>query len=642
MRLETIIMINRAPFNKLRLDLTDENVIVLSGINGVGKTTILSHVVDAFYELAKGAYHNEFEHAANKYYRISSGIFSLDNSTASIVYFRFHDNEGMCFDYVDVRGKCSQDTYDEQIELDGKIPFETIKNNLERSGNIKHWSTSDSKVIISLFEGNLMAYFPAYRYETPSYLNDPYKMNLSFSTHMSMTGYLTNQIEVTSDLPKIANWIMDVVLDMSLYKGQTIGLFGQLNDVLTNILLSKVNCRTRFGIGPRTSGLSRIAVMSRDVEGVQIYPTIFNMSSGELALLCLFGELVKQSDSIYTQISEVKGIVLVDEIDKHLHVKLQKETLPKLIKMFPNLQFIVSSHSPFLALGLQEEPGLSYLMFDLEKGTPCLPEQTEIFKEVYNTMVSQNEQFADKYHELQAKLADSTKPIVITEGKTDWKHLKTAIKKLSIDIDIDFFEYDDNLGDTVLNELLMSYARIPQLRPIIGIFDRDNTQLMTNIGINDCPYKVMGSNVYAFAIPLVHEDIYGKFTSIEHYYKREDLTKFDENGRRLFLGDEFYPSGNSKDGKYQTKTSKIQNKTNVNGVIDEKVYKSSDLEQAHSVALSKNDFARLVYSGDAFAEDFDFSAFEKIFSVIGEIINESDCANQKIGEGHHAAQSDNN
>ena len=56
MRLETIIMINRAPFNKLRLDLTDENVIVLSGINGVGKTAILSHVVDAFYELAKGAY----------------------------------------------------------------------------------------------------------------------------------------------------------------------------------------------------------------------------------------------------------------------------------------------------------------------------------------------------------------------------------------------------------------------------------------------------------------------------------------------------------------------------------------------------------------------------------------------------------
>ena len=625
MRLETIILINRAPFDKFRLDLTSENVIVLSGINGVGKTTILSHIVDAFYELAKKAYHNEFEHTSNKYYRISSGAFSLDNSKASIVYLRFRDNDETFFDYIDVQGKCNEGIYDDQIVLDGKIPYEDIKNNLEKSGNTKHWSISDNKAIAFLFENNLMTYFPAYRYETPSYLNDPYKLNLSFSTQMSMNGYLPNQIEVTSDFPQIANWIMDVVLDMSLYKGQTIGLFGQLNDVLTAILISKVNCRTRFGVGPRTSGLSRIAVMKRDVEGVQVYPSVFNMSSGELALLSLFGELVKQSDSIQTQINEVKGIVLVDEIDKHLHVRLQKEALPKLIKMFPNVQFIVSSHSPFLALGLQEEPDLKYIMIDLERRVPCLPEQTEIFRDVYNIMIAQNERFADKYHELQAKLTDSTKPIVITEGKTDWKHLKAALRRLSVEIDIDFFEFDDNLGDTVLNDLLMSYARIPQLRPIIGIFDRDNTQLMTNIGINDCPYKVLGQNVYAFAIPLVHEDTYGSFISIEHYYNREDLTKMDENGRRMFLGDEFYPSGNSKDGQYQTKISRIQNKISVNGIIDEKVYMSSDLEQAHSIALSKNAFAELIYSDDSFADGFDFSAFAKIFGIIGAIISENNC-----------------
>ncbi len=82
------------------------------------------------------------------------------------------------------------------------------------------------------------------------------------------------------------------------------------------------------------------------------------MSSGELALLCLFGELVKQADKNGKDISQIKGIVLVDEIEKHLHIKLQKETLPKLIKLFPNIQFIVSSHSPSFSLGLQEEPGV--------------------------------------------------------------------------------------------------------------------------------------------------------------------------------------------------------------------------------------------------------------------------------------------
>lgn len=621
-------MINRAPFDKLRLDLSDENVIILSGINGVGKTTILSHVVDAFYELAKKAYHNEFEHTSNKYYRISSRLFSLDKSTVSIVYFRFRGSGEVHFDYADVQGNCSQETYDEHIMLDGKIPFESIKNNLEKAGNTKYWSISDKKTIASLFESNLMTYFPAYRYETPSYLNDPYKMNLSFSTEMSMIGYLTNQIEVTSDLPQIANWIMDVVLDMYIYKGQTIGLFGQLNDVLTNILLSKVNCRTRFGIGPRTSGLSRIAVMNRDVEGVQIYPTIFNMSSGELALLCLFGELVRQSDSIQTLIKDVNGIVLVDEIDKHLHVKLQKETLPKLIKMFPNIQFIVSSHSPFLALGLQEEDEVKYSLIDLERGgLHQLPYQTEVFKEVYNTMIAQNEQFAEKYKQLQAQLTQSTKPIIITEGKTDWKHLKAAMRELQIaDLDVEFYMTEDSMGASSLQTMLEQSAKIPHNRKIIGIFDRDEQNIVKSYDAGERHFIeiIPKSNVYAFLLPLVHEDIYQTTAiSIEHYYKKEDLCKEDGNGRRIFLGREFHErSGNSLDGQYQTRIKQLQNKVSINGVIDEKVYKRDDIGQEHSIALTKDDFAKYVYEKDAFSNGFDYSAFISIFDIIRAICKE--------------------
>ena len=52
---------------------------------------------------------------------------------------------------------------------------------------------------------------------------------------------------------------------------------------------------------------------------------------------------------------------------------------------------------------------------------------------------------------------------------------------------------------------------------------------------------------------------------------------------------------------------------------------SSDLEQAHSIALSKNAFAELIYSDDSFADGFDFSAFAKIFGIIGAIISENNC-----------------
>lgn len=49
MRLQRLIMINRAPFEHLEMEFGNENIVLLSGINDAGKTTIISYVVDAFY-----------------------------------------------------------------------------------------------------------------------------------------------------------------------------------------------------------------------------------------------------------------------------------------------------------------------------------------------------------------------------------------------------------------------------------------------------------------------------------------------------------------------------------------------------------------------------------------------------------------
>lgn len=42
------------------------------------------------------------------------------------------------------------------------------------------------------------------------------------------------------------------------------------------------------------------------------------------------------------------GIVLIDEIETHLHLELQKSILPFLTEFFPNIQFVVTTHSPFI------------------------------------------------------------------------------------------------------------------------------------------------------------------------------------------------------------------------------------------------------------------------------------------------------
>ena len=53
------------------------------------------------------------------------------------------------------------------------------------------------------------------------------------------------------------------------------------------------------------------------------------------------------------RLTENRGIVLVDEIDLHLHPSWQLEILPRLSKSLPNIQFIVTSHSPLIAGSLQ-------------------------------------------------------------------------------------------------------------------------------------------------------------------------------------------------------------------------------------------------------------------------------------------------
>lgn len=55
------------------------------------------------------------------------------------------------------------------------------------------------------------------------------------------------------------------------------------------------------------------------------------------------------------------GIVLIDEIETHLHLDLQKKILGLLTTVFPDIQFIVSTHSPFILNSLENA-----VIYDLE------------------------------------------------------------------------------------------------------------------------------------------------------------------------------------------------------------------------------------------------------------------------------------
>lgn len=66
----------------------------------------------------------------------------------------------------------------------------------------------------------------------------------------------------------------------------------------------------------------------------QLCPNLALLSSGETALMCLFGEIIRQADRLNNNIAldQIHGVVLIDEVDKHLHIRLQnaKELTPYL------------------------------------------------------------------------------------------------------------------------------------------------------------------------------------------------------------------------------------------------------------------------------------------------------------------------
>jgi hypothetical protein len=67
----------------------------------------------------------------------------------------------------------------------------------------------------------------------------------------------------------------------------------------------------------------------------------------------LIGHLTEVADK--KKIDDIPGIVLLDEIDLHLHPEWQRTVVPALAKAFPKLQFIFTSHSPLIASTVKRE-----------------------------------------------------------------------------------------------------------------------------------------------------------------------------------------------------------------------------------------------------------------------------------------------
>jgi predicted ATP-binding protein involved in virulence len=98
------------------------------------------------------------------------------------------------------------------------------------------------------------------------------------------------------------------------------------------------------------------------------------IASGAKSVINFVGDLIirlydlnKDSEDV----SNMPGVVIIDEIDVHLHPKLQKKLVEVLKATFPNIQFIVSTHSPIPLLAASDTDKVFVVQKDPSLGIIC-------------------------------------------------------------------------------------------------------------------------------------------------------------------------------------------------------------------------------------------------------------------------------
>ena len=371
-------IINYGPIDQLDIELPFEGDIpkpvLLVGENGSGKSIVLSHVVNGLISVQSAIYPDTPEVEQGKVYKYRSSSYIKSGKE---FYFAKVDFEDGLFAQEMRLAKAKQEN---GKILDG-FSNEDAKNAWNEIPSGEHGSMSgviesgSEKKLGDIFSKNCVLYFPPNRFEEPAWLNEEnLKAKANYTDIKNLKGHSDRKIINYSPLRANQNWLFDVIFDQSTFELQTrdihipsngqsthitevTGYSGRATNIFEIALqivrsIIKGNQNIRFGVGRR---LNRVVSI---IEGdKQLVPNIFQLSSGETCLLNLFLSILRDFDlsrAPLTGANKIRGVVIVDEIDLHLHVAHQYEILPCLIKMFPRVQICGYDTFPAFCSGYEK------------------------------------------------------------------------------------------------------------------------------------------------------------------------------------------------------------------------------------------------------------------------------------------------
>lgn len=557
---------NVGPISELDISLSlddsgNPKPIILVGKNGTGKTIFLAYVLDALAELAKKKFSDIARGQSlgnSPFLKVTSSadIRSLSGSGLSFLEFSASENK---FRYVEKIGEIDPNKYPE--ELKNKLEsLQLWQNNEPFFKNV----TGDEKQVETFFRTGVVCFFPSSRHERPHWLNDTAVEDRPlFSNHKKRWGELGKPLIVERAAEDNWQWLMDVLVDslidlefvtnrsgnISLYPSDNIDtkiLLKRARQNLEELLCAVVeekNAKLKLNYRNNIYGRISISLGNRVV-----VPSLNHLSAGQALLFNLFATIIRYADMAEIQksisLDEIEGIVLIDEIDAHLHTDLQYEVLPKLIKLFPQVQFLVTSHSPLFLLGMEREfteDGIQIL--EMPTGKQISTERFEEFQKSFD-FYRQTKSFEDAVEE---KILNASKPLILTEGKTDVAYIKTALELLGHKSLLEKLEIDEvgkkgkDGGHTNLSDakkfIQANQSQFP--RKVLLLFDSDtNKHQKTNKQLNNedvCSISIrcIPQNIENNRVPGGIENLLPSNLFIDKFY--DTKTKLNNDGGKNII-----------------------------------------------------------------------------------------------------------
>jgi predicted ATP-binding protein involved in virulence len=179
-----------------------------------------------------------------------------------------------------------------------------------------------------------------------------------------------------------------------------------------------------------------------------------NLSDGQRCMMALVGDIAQKAATLNPHLgadvlAKTEGVVLIDELDLHLHPKWQRHIVEDLRTTFPRVQFICTTHSPFLIQSLRSGEELVVLdgqptaqlgdlsIEDIAKGIQGVPntevsaryeEMKGVAASYLRTLDEAAKAPQEQLEEYKARLADSISPYADNPAFQAFLELKRAAK----------------------------------------------------------------------------------------------------------------------------------------------------------------------------------------------------------------------